>query len=120
MEKAKQESTIQNQDALQQLRRALASPLPHPDATALRAMSQAAVEWLLQHFATLPQQPVGQTACRAELEALLREPPPEQGQDFLRVLGEFEDKIAPNAFRINHPRFLAFIPSAPELCLRVG
>lgn len=100
---------------LERLRRELASPLPHPDSAALRAMSDQAVEWILQHYATLPQQPVGRTATRAEMETLLREPPPEQGRDFGQVLDEFQHKIAAHAFRTNHPRFLAFIPSAPNL-----
>jgi len=99
---------------LEQLRRELALPLPHPDLVALQAMSNQAVEWIVQHFATLPQQPVGRTAGRGEMEALLRESPPEQGTDFSLVLGEFQGKIAAYAFRTNHPRFLAFIPSAPN------
>src|SRR5438128_392470 len=99
---------------LEQLRRELASPLPHPDAAALRAMSNRAVEWIVQHFTTLPQQPIGRTAGRPEMESLLREPPPEQGNDFSRVLDEFQHKVAAYAFRTNHPRFLAFIPSAPN------
>jgi aromatic-L-amino-acid decarboxylase len=99
---------------LEQLRRELASPLPHPDAVMLRAMSNRTMEWILQHFATLPQQPVGSSAARVEMEALLREPPPEQGQEFSQVLDEFQQKVAAYAFRTNHPRFLAFIPSAPN------
>jgi glutamate/tyrosine decarboxylase-like PLP-dependent enzyme len=47
------------------------------------------------------------------MEKALREPPPEAGQDFSRVLEEFQTKVAPHACRIDHPRFLAFIPSAP-------
>src|SRR5260370_5901575 len=97
---------------LEQLRRELALPLPHPDAAALRDMSNEVVAWIVQHFATLPEQPVGGTAGRAEMESLLREPPPEQGCDFSQVFEEFQQKIAPYAFRINHPRFLAFIPSS--------
>jgi aromatic-L-amino-acid decarboxylase len=100
--------------ALEDLRRELAAPLPHPDLAELRAMSSQTLDWILQHFATLPEQPVGRSAGRAEMEALLREPPPEQGADFSRVLDEFQEHVAPYAFRTNHPRFLAFIPSAPN------
>jgi glutamate/tyrosine decarboxylase-like PLP-dependent enzyme len=114
MESPNQESAISNQKSIEQLRQELATPLPHPDGAALRAMSDAAVEWLLHHFATVPEQPVGRTPCRAEMEALLREPPPEQGRDFFQVLNQFQQRIAANAFRINHPRFFAFIPSAPN------
>jgi glutamate/tyrosine decarboxylase-like PLP-dependent enzyme len=54
------------------------------------------------------------------MEALLREPPPEQGQEFARVLAEFETKVAASAFRTNHPRFLAFIPGAPTFISALG
>jgi glutamate/tyrosine decarboxylase-like PLP-dependent enzyme len=48
------------------------------------------------------------------MEALLREPPPESGSDFVQVLAEFETRVTPYAMRTNHPRFLAFIPGAPS------
>jgi glutamate/tyrosine decarboxylase-like PLP-dependent enzyme len=51
---------------------------------------------------------------------LLREPPPEKGQDFADVLKEFEAKVAANAFRTNHPRFWAFIPGAPTFLSVLG
>lgn len=47
------------------------------------------------------------------MEALFRRLPPEEGRPFDDVLKDFDDKIAPYCFRVNHPRFLAFIPSAP-------
>jgi glutamate/tyrosine decarboxylase-like PLP-dependent enzyme len=50
----------------------------------------------------------------------LREPPPEIGRDFAQVLAEFESKVAANAFRTNHPRFLAFIPGAPTFLSVLG
>jgi glutamate/tyrosine decarboxylase-like PLP-dependent enzyme len=100
--------------SLQELRRTLAVPLRHPGLTKLREIAELSSDWLLQHFATLPDQLIGMTGTRPELEALLREPPPEQGSDFGTVLREFETKVAPFAFRVNHPRFFAFIPSAPN------
>jgi glutamate/tyrosine decarboxylase-like PLP-dependent enzyme len=54
------------------------------------------------------------------MEALLREPAPEQGRDFADVLAEFQDKVASYAFRINHPRFLAFIPSGVTIVSVLG
>jgi glutamate/tyrosine decarboxylase-like PLP-dependent enzyme len=83
-------------------------------------MSWHTIDWVLRHYTTLPEQEVGRTRSRAELEALLREPPPEVGQDFAQVLAEFETKVAANTFRTNHPRFLAFIPSAPSLVSVLG
>lgn len=98
---------------LEELRRRCAAPLPHPDPAQLRELSVQTLDWVLRHHATLPDQPIGHTALRAELEALLREPPPETGQDFGRVLEEFTRKVDVHAFHPNHPRFLAFIPGAP-------
>jgi glutamate/tyrosine decarboxylase-like PLP-dependent enzyme len=94
------------------LRRLCATPLPHPDTAALRDLGGQVLEWLLRHHATLPDQPVGLSASRAQMEAMLREPPPEAGRDFAEVLAEFGAKVAAYSFRINHPRFLAFIPSS--------
>ncbi len=98
----------------------LAAPLPHPDAAALRAGAEQALAWLLRHHATLPEQGIGLTASRAEAEALLREPPPEAGRDFAAVLAEFDARVAAYCFRVNHPRFLAFVPSAPSFVSVLG
>ncbi len=74
----------------------------------------------MNHHATLPDQPVGRAAARSELERLLREPPPEAGRDFAAVLADFADKVAPFACRVNHPRFLAFVPGAPTFYSVLG
>ncbi len=54
------------------------------------------------------------------MERLLREPPPEDGRDFAAVLAEFADKVVPFAVRVNHPRFLAFVPGAPTFLSVLG
>src|SRR5262249_28420598 len=102
------------------LRDQLAQPLPQPDAAEVREQFEQVVAWLLEHHDTLPEQPVGRSASRAAMERLLREPPPEDGQGFARALADFNDKVAPFAFRINHPRFLAFIPGAPTYTAILG
>jgi glutamate/tyrosine decarboxylase-like PLP-dependent enzyme len=113
-------STTPDDHRLEQLRRDLARPLPHPEGEALRALGGQTLDWLLHHFATLPQQSIGRTGSRSELETLLREPPPEQGRDFAQVLDEFATKVSPYAFRTNHPRFLAFIPGTPTFLSVLG
>jgi glutamate/tyrosine decarboxylase-like PLP-dependent enzyme len=52
-------------------------------------------------------------ATRAALEPLLAEPPPETGRDALAVLERAVTDVLPVAARVDHPRFLAFVPSAP-------
>lgn len=105
---------------LEQLRQELQAPLPHPDLAALRAMAHETTEAVLAHFGTLPDQPLGDGPSRAKMEALLREPPPEEGQSFAHVLAAFAERVAPHAVRVNHPRFLAFIPSAPQFVSVLG
>jgi len=97
---------------LDDLRRLCAGPLPHPDEAALREYALQALGWLLRHQATLPEQGIGRTATREQMEALLRRPPPEAGRDFAAVLAEFDARVAAYCFRVNHPRFLAFVPSS--------
>src|SRR5690348_12020911 len=62
----------------------------------------------------------GRVGFRAELEALLAGPPPEDGAGFAQVLAEFQARVAPYAFRLAHPRFLAYIPSAPTFASVLG
>jgi aromatic-L-amino-acid/L-tryptophan decarboxylase len=95
-------------------------PLPHPDPIQMRELGQEALAWIVEHLGSLPDQPIGQTAGRAEMESHLRESPPEEGQGFAQVLRDFQDHVAPFAFRVNHPRFLAFIPSAPSFLSVLG
>ncbi len=78
------------------------------------------LDWLLQHHAALPEQAIGRSASRSEMEKLLREPAPEAGRDFADVLAEFTEKVAPFAVRTNHPRFLAFVPAAPSFVSILG
>ena len=100
------------------LRRQLADPLPDP--ADLTGDGAAALAWLADLFAALPALPVGREATPAELAALLREPPPEQGRAFAEVFAAFRDNVAPYAYHIQHPRFLAFIPAAPVATAVLG
>ena len=105
---------------LNELRRACAKPLTHPEVSALQQYSEQTLTWLLEQFHSLAELPVGRTASVQTMESLLREPAPEIGQGFSAALGEFQDKVAPFAMRIDHPRFLAFIPTAPTFLSILG
>jgi len=77
----------------------------------MRELGYRAVDMVVSHLATLRQQGVGRTAPRAELEKLLREPPPEQPAAPLDVLEALGRDVLPNTLHVNHPRFFGFIPS---------
>jgi glutamate/tyrosine decarboxylase-like PLP-dependent enzyme len=102
------------------LRAELARSLPHPDASQSKQLATDAVEWLTNHFDSLPRQAIGMTASRKDMEKLLSESPPDAGRPFANVIQEFAEHVVPYAFRVNHPRFLAFIPSAPNLVSVLG
>jgi len=105
---------------LEDLRAELADPLPHADPHAMRTLGDQVLGWVMHHFSTLGEQAIGRTATREEMEALLREPPPERGEEFARAFADFQEKVAPFAFRVNHPRFLAFVPGAPTFVSVLG
>jgi glutamate/tyrosine decarboxylase-like PLP-dependent enzyme len=106
--------------SLEALRQACSAPLSHPDLETLRNCCTQLTDWVLRDFAALPGGPIGRTASRAEMEARLREPPPEEGQPFADVLFQFQERVAPYTMRPNHPRFLAFIPGAPSFVSVLG
>jgi aromatic-L-amino-acid decarboxylase len=94
----------------------MTDPLSPQDALAeFERAAQLVLRWALDHHATLPEQPIGRTASPEEMRQLLAGPPPEEGRQFSEVLARFEEQVAPFAFRVNHPRFLAFVPGAPSL-----
>lgn len=92
-------------------------PLPEAGLTlppeAMRELGEAALAAVLERLAALPTQPAWRGASRAELEPLLREPPPEGGRAPLEVLERALRDVLPVAARVDHPRFFAFVPSAP-------
>lgn len=79
----------------------------------MRELGEAALEAVLERLATLPSQAPWRGATRAEMEPLLREPPPEEGRDPRAVLERAVRDVLPVAARVDHPRFFAFVPSSP-------
>jgi glutamate/tyrosine decarboxylase-like PLP-dependent enzyme len=98
----------------------LRRPLDHPDHAAMAEQAAQVVDWALESWRTLPDRPVGNIGSRPEMEALLREPPPEDGRPFAEVLAVFTDTVAHHAFLDHHPRFLAFVPGAPTFPAVLG
>jgi aromatic-L-amino-acid/L-tryptophan decarboxylase len=76
----------------------------------MRALGYQVVDLLVEHFATLRDQPVRGWASRADLEARFREPAPEGPSDPAAVLARVERDLMPYFTRVNHPRHFAFIP----------
>jgi aromatic-L-amino-acid decarboxylase len=75
-------------------------------------LARRAAELVVDRIARLPSEPAWRGGTRAELEALLREAPPEEGRPALDVLERAVREILPVASRTDHPRFFAFVPSS--------
>ncbi len=81
-------------------------------ASEMRDFGHAVVESIIRHFGALPERPVVNWTERDEMERLLGGPAPEQGMGLDELLGEFEERVAPNMSHVDHPRMFGFIPSA--------
>ena len=86
-----------------------AAPLTLPPET-VRALGHRAVDAIADRLAGLEAAPVGSRATRAELEARLREPLPEHGQDPQTVLDTALRDVLGSGLNVDHPRFFAFVP----------
>src|SRR6476469_353291 len=77
----------------------------------MRALGYEVVDRLVEHFATLRDQPPAATRTRTDLEQVLREPLPEEGTDPAGVLELLSAHVFTNMCHVDHPRFFAFVPS---------
>ena len=82
-------------------------------ADAMRDLAARATELIVARLGGLRGEAPWRGATRATLEPLLREPPPEHGRDAVAVLDRVARDVLPVAARVDHPRFFAFVPSAP-------
>jgi len=84
------------------------------DPESMRRAGYQVVDWIVNRLAGLRESALGQELSREETEKLLREPMPEDPSDFDRVFAAYARDVAANAIQLDHPRFFAFIPSAPS------
>ncbi len=80
-------------------------------AERMRAFGYRIIDAIVEHFEQLPEKRPSRRGTRAQLEALLREPLPERGQDPERVLEQVLSAVFTNMMHVDHPRFFAFVPS---------
>jgi aromatic-L-amino-acid decarboxylase len=76
----------------------------------MREIGYLVVDRIVEHLATLRDQPVGAKGDPASLLAAYAHPAPEQGMEFEAVLEQLERDIFPNSMHVNHPRFLSYVP----------
>jgi glutamate/tyrosine decarboxylase-like PLP-dependent enzyme len=83
------------------------------DPETMRRMGYAVVDVLVRRLSTLDEQPAWRAATRAEMEARLRQGPPDSPQPFEAILDHLVRDVLEFAGRIDHPRFVAFVPTSP-------
>src|SRR5438105_2697590 len=88
----------------------MANSLTLPRET-MQAIGYRVVDLLVEHFATLPDQPLTLPASWAELESHLRESLPTDGSDPAALLDQLERDVFSHIMPLDHPRFFAFVPS---------
>jgi len=76
-------------------------------------LAEVASRLIVDRLERLPSEPAWRGGTRTELEAIMREDPPEEGRPAEQVLERAAREILPVAGRVDHPRFFAFVPSSP-------
>ncbi len=79
----------------------------------MRRSGYVVVDAIVDRWARLGDGPAWQGATRDVTEPMLHGPPPEEGRELAELLDTVLGDVLPLAGRIDHPRFLAFIPSSP-------
>jgi len=83
------------------------------DPALMRELGHRVVDLLVDRVASLDSQPAWRGAGRAELEARLRTPAPLDGEPFDALLRVLQEDVLESAARVDHPRFLGFVPGSP-------
>ena len=83
------------------------------DPEEMRRSGYQVVDAIVDRWANLGDGPAWQGATRDKTEPLLHGPAPEEGRELQDLLDTVLHDVMPFAGRIDHPRFLAFIPSSP-------
>ena len=76
----------------------------------MRRMGDAVMHRLIEHLATIGEQPVRGDVDAAGLCRTLREPPPEQGSTLEPLLDSLFGEWIPRSFNTASPGYLAYIP----------
>jgi glutamate/tyrosine decarboxylase-like PLP-dependent enzyme len=99
------------------------SPLPKlldiPEAE-MRALGYRAVDEVVSHLSALDTKRVGRKAPMEHLQPKVMEPIPRQGRSADEIFRRLRETVFSNIMNIGHPRFLAFVPGAPNFVGIVG
>ena len=83
------------------------------DPETMRRQAARVVELVVDHIASLREQPAHQSLSRADATRLIAGPPPKQGTDLDTLLATLQERVFPYHAREPHPHFMGYIPSSP-------
>src|SRR6185312_8114872 len=76
----------------------------------MRWMVEKAMERIVDHVVSLPEQPMHATTGGKKLARSLRAPMPERGQPFEKLLRLLFGRVIPASFNAASPGYLGYIP----------
>ena len=76
----------------------------------MRALGHRVVDLMVEHYAGLADQPAFATAPRAQMEARLREPPPDAPRGWEATVERVAREVFSPMAHVDHPRFFAYVP----------
>src|SRR4051794_12325631 len=83
------------------------------NADEMRTMGYQVIDYLVARITGLRDQPAWVGATRTEMAARLQEAAPDSPHDFQTLLQRLENDVLNYGVRVDHPRFVAFIPGSP-------
>ncbi len=78
------------------------------------------IDWIANYRQSLAEQPVMSTVKPGAISGQLPSSPPQQGEDFQKVLSDLDKIILPGITHWNHPSFFAYFPSNATLISVLG
>ncbi len=99
----------------QNIKEAMHHDLPSAD---FQKYAHQTVDWIAHFLETMREYPVLAQIQPGDVKKKLPPHPPENPEDFLSILSDFEEKIVPGITHWNHPRFFAYFSitgSAPGI-----
>ena len=83
------------------------------DRDTMRRLGVQVTDLVVDHIATLREQPAQQSLSRADADHLIARAAPAKGRDFDELMTELREHVIPNHAREPHPHFMGYIPSSP-------
>ena len=81
-----------------------------PDGAEMRRLVDLAMQRIVPHIESLPQQPAHNTEGAAEFARTLIEPLPQKGEAYETILDRLFEEYIPRSFNAPGPGYLAYIP----------